>query len=231
MKILNYRFWGVCQLVVLVSFLIGCEPVPRRNLSLEDKRADMEWLYSQFNENYAPLNYKEGLHGFNYQRMKEDYLQRAVDTKTNEEFYDLMFQFVASFKDAHTSMTLSPGTLPGRAKVAYLGFSGKRKGNALVVTEILPTIDPSDKKYPVQVGDLITKLDGKPLVDVVREDMVRYRDLGQNESNLTFHMNRIFNRISIVNGAPLKPDAVLTLEITPDDEKGEKNEKDKSQKN
>jgi C-terminal processing protease CtpA/Prc len=208
------RFRNQISAVVSVSLIVAataCEPVPRRPLTAEEKTADLYWVYSQFNENYAPLEYKQSRFGFDYAALKARYLQDAVATRTNEEFFDLLYKFVSEFKDAHTSASLTNSDLPNRAKVAYLGFSGKRRGNALLVTELLPTIDTGSTRFPVKVGDKITKLDGVALADVVDREMARYRDLGHREANLTYHFNKIFNRVSTSNGLPSKDAAVLTI--------------------
>ena len=190
----------------------GCSPPPgpRRTLTGEDKTADLYWLYSQFNENYAPLEYKAQRYGFDYNALKQKYLTDAQATTTNEEFYKLMFQFVSEFKDAHTSASLANASLPARTKVAYLGFSGKRLGANLSVTELLPTIR-QNSAYPIRVGDVITKLDGVSLKDAILADMVKWRNLGQEESNLTYHMNRLFNRESTSNTIPTAENTVVTV--------------------
>jgi C-terminal processing protease CtpA/Prc len=190
--------------------LPGCKPVPGRVLSVEEKTADLYWIFSRFNENYAPLEMKQQLHGIQYQELKQQALRDAAATTNNEEFYRVMLRFVSSFRDAHTSATLNPAQLPGRSRVAYLGFSGKRKGDTLVVTELLPTIQ-AGSAFPIRVGDIITHLNGTALPQVVENELVPFKDLGQREANLTLHMSKIFNRISLNVAMPTEADARLTL--------------------
>ena len=189
----------------------GCDPVPSKVLTQVQKEADMKWLYSQFDENYAPLEYKEKLYGFDYQVLKENYLGQALATTTNDEFYLVMHRFVAEFKDAHTTASLNHGGLPNRAKIAYLGFSGKRVGEYFVVTEILPTYDSKKSKFPIHKGDVISRLDGKPLAAIINEDQVQYENLGHSAANQTFHMNRIFNRVSTASALPTQENATLEI--------------------
>lgn len=202
--------FGVVLVSVMAAMLQGCDPVPRRTLSTEEKIADLHWVYSQFTENYAPLEYKAQRYSFDYAVLKAKYLAEAETTRSNEEFYTLMFRFVSEFKDAHTSASLTNSGLPNRARIAYLGFSGKRKGGELLVTDLLPTIG-AKSSYPIKAGDRVSKIDGVALADVVRGEMVKYRDLGHAEANLTYHMNKIFTRVSTTNGLPSRADAVLTL--------------------
>jgi C-terminal processing protease CtpA/Prc len=154
---------------------------------------------------------KQKLHGFDYEQLKRETNEAAALTRDNDEFYTLMMKFVARFKDAHTSAALTNASLPNRAQVAFLGFGGVRDGEDLVVTQLLPTIDPKSE-YPVKVGDKIRKLDGKNLREQIETNLVPLRDLGNPEANITFHMNKLFTRISTQNGLPEGKDASLTIE-------------------
>ena len=194
----------------MIVALQACDAVPRRTLSVDEKAADLAWIYSQFQENYAPLEYKEARYSFTFEKLKADYLAASAQTKSNDEFYDLMFHLVAEFRDAHTSAALTNSSLPDRAQVAYLGFTGVREGENLVVTELLPTITP-DSHFPITVGDKILKLDGVTLITAIQTEMLKYRDVGNTESNNTLHMNHLFTRVSTANGLPLKTDATLTV--------------------
>ena len=200
---------GISALTVFAS-LTACDPVPRRTLSTEEKIADLYWIYSQYGENYAPLEYKEKTLGISFEKLKLDYVEAAKKTTSNDEFYDLMFKFVAEFRDAHNSASLTNSSLPDRAEVAFLGFSGIRNGDELLVKSLLPTIT-KDSAYPIKAGDLITKIDGKSLKDAIKEELLPLRNLGNEESNFSFHMNKLFTRVSTMNGLPKQMDAVITL--------------------
>ncbi|MBU6153906.1 MAG: hypothetical protein KGP28_06350 [Bdellovibrionales bacterium] len=205
----SLRYSGWVLGLVLIG-LAGCDPVPRRTLTTEEKIADLYWIYSQFGENYAPLEMKQKLHGLDYEKWKADTIEAAKLTKTNDEFYQLMMKFVAGFKDAHTSASLTNSSLPNRAQVAFLGFGGYRHGDSLIVKKLLPTIT-KDSAYPIAVGDEITAINGVSLKDAIDRDLVPLRDLGNREANYTFHMNKLFNRVSTVNGLPAEKDVVLSV--------------------
>lgn len=204
--------------LALIVALSACSPTPRRTLSTEEKAADFAWLFSQFGENYAPLEYKESRYGFKYAELKAKYLDRSAATKTNEEFYALMHEFVSEFKDAHTSGQFMSSSNPGRTEVAYLGFSGDRVGNTFVVKKFLPTFSP-DSAYPIKKDMVITALDGVPLVDIAKGELSKFRNLGQDEATITYNMGRIFNRIS--TGAPIPVSPVATLTVKIDDKTSE----------
>ncbi len=195
---------------VALFFSGACMPVPDSNLTSEQKVADMMWLYSMFDENYAPLEYKMEKFGFNYQELKKSYLDQAVATPDNESFYRLMHRFVAQFRDAHTSGSFSHGGLPNRAQIAYLGITGKRQGNVFVVKELLPSY-AEDSYFPIKKGDEIEAIDGKSLNEIIQNEIKLNEDIGQDDANLTFHMNRIFNRVSLDQELPKSSEAVLKI--------------------
>ncbi len=201
-----------CSLSVLS--LSACDPVPSKALTASQKETDMRWMYAIFDENYAPLEYKISRYGFNYEELKTKYLALATATTTNEEFYLVMKRFIAEFKDAHTSGSLNDGGYPNRSKIAYLGFSGKRKGDSFIVTEVLPTLKKSGSHFPIQEGDEITALDGKPLSEWILKHAVGIENLGHEDANLTYHMNRLFTRVSLSQEFPSSTSAVLTIQKT-----------------
>lgn len=225
---MSKKRWGIASFgsktamaAVVVLALSACDPIPRRTLSAEEKIADLEWVFSEFGANYAPLEYKASRYGFNFDDLKNRYREEARRTENNEQFYLLLQRFVAEFKDAHTKGSLTTSDLPARARVAYLGFSGERHGDALYVKELLPTTQ-SSSHYPIHVGDKIMKIDGKDLATAVKDELVQYRDLGNDEANLTFHFNKLFTRVSTTLPIPAAENAVLTVKNAMGEEREER---------
>lgn len=195
-----------------LALMWACDPAPRRTLNAEEKQADMMWMYSKFGENYAPMKYKEELHGIDYQALKESYLKAAADTKDNDEFYALVHQFVAEFKDAHLGASISASGRKGRETVKYLGFTGRRVGDLVEITEMAPTHSESSN-LPIYVGSMISKINGVPVKEYVLQEAVKYEDLGQEESNLTVHMSgRLFAKLSTSSPLPKEKSVTLTIQ-------------------
>jgi C-terminal processing protease CtpA/Prc len=203
-------FNRVLGFVVAAAVLTACQPAPRRLLTTEEKIADLHWVFSQFNENYAPLTYKESLHTLDFNTLKQKYLAEAPTTTTNEEFYTLMHRFVSEFKDAHTaSNLLASGASPGRVTVASLGFSARRNGIYAVVTALLPTTQATSR-FPIAVGDRIRQFDGNSIEDATLE-LSKFRNLGNKQADVTFQVPKLFLRQSISVPMPANPDAILTV--------------------
>src|SRR5262245_12932794 len=124
---------------VAVAVLAACSPAPSRVLNRDEKHADMLWLYSMFDQNYAQRALKKANFGFDNAQRQQQYLAEALATTDNNAFYAVMHRFVAEFHDPHTSSLLMASSLPERSEISFLGFNGVRSGNSLIVTELLPT--------------------------------------------------------------------------------------------
>jgi len=198
-------------MIAALTLMTACDPVPRRELTAEEKQADMMWLYSKFSANYAPLEYKQKLWNFDYEALKKSYLDAAAETPNNEAFYELVQNFVAEFKDAHTSVSFTASGRPGRETVSYLGFTGRREGDNFVVTELFPTIQAESTAYPIIVGTIITKYNGVPLKQYITETFSKHSNLGQDESTVTALMGRLFLRLDTQTPLAKEKDVVLTI--------------------
>ncbi|MEO5668153.1 MAG: S41 family peptidase [Bdellovibrionota bacterium] len=211
MKLFHSALKPLGLMIAALTVMTACDPVPRRELTAEEKQADMMWLYSKFGANYAPLEYKEKLWNLDYETLKKTYLQAAAETADNDAFYALVQQFVAEFKDAHTSVSFTASGRPGREKVSYLGFTGRREGDNFVVTELFPTITAETTSYPITVGTIITKYNGVPLKQYIKETFSKSRDVGQDDANVTYLMGRLFTRLDIQTPIAKELDVVLTV--------------------
>ncbi len=203
---------SIAVVFLSLGILAACDPVPGRTLNSDEKEADMRAIFTWFEEYYTPLAYKQQRFNFDYETLKTEALAKARATEDNEAFYRVVHEFVANFQDAHTSAALTNAKLPGRVEIAFLGFSGRRAGHALLVNDIMPLMNPEQSSYPIEVGDLITAIDGVALPRFVLENLTKSRNLGNPESNITALMNRTFNRSTLHGNMPTSDTVTLTLE-------------------
>ena len=155
-------------------------------LSPAQKRSEMDWVFTVFDHNYAPRDWKNQNLGVAFDDVRRDCTNRAEQSRNNGEFRAIVKECVSRFQDGHTSISQMGSLLPEVAEVAYLGFltdltrlDGKE---ALRVTKILPT--SASGRFPLYEGDLIVSVDGKPIADVLRDEIVRFRNVGQPDANL-----------------------------------------------
>lgn len=142
-----------------------------------------------FKENIHDLEFKE----YSFPDLVKTVVRLAAREQTNEEFVVLIQRFYASLRDAHASFSVIPSSLPGRAHIAYLGPIVEREGSYAKIVEINPLF----QYLPLQKGDLITHINGMPVLDYIDRYMTQTRNLGNKQSNYSFLMNSIFNRDSL----------------------------------
>lgn len=202
--------------LLALLFFVSCGPAPRRELSDFERQTDLYWLFSQFEQNYAPLEYKQQLWQFDYELHKANTLTKSQKSQalSNEDFYLQAHAFVAKFADAHTSAQLTPASLPARAKVAYLGFSGLRKGDGFIVTDFLPTykVDPNSLlQFPIKLNDVVLEIDGKSLKEYYTDHLKTYKNLGNEEANYTAFFATLFRRSSLYEPMPKEVEVELKV--------------------
>ncbi len=229
-------------LFILLSVMSCQEPYPNRPLSKLQMKTDFMTYFSQDDSHYAFIKYKEntvdyrakakglgnglyfqgpkiaGVHDGKPRVYKFNELKRVVlriidkGNLDNITFSALLQEYNASFRDAHKSLNFLPNKLEGASKMAYVGFFVSRDGENALVREIHPLMKKS-AHFPIQPGDIITHVDGIKLRDYINNEMSRFRNLGKEESNMTFLMNTIFNRDSLRTSLPTEgSDMVVTVD-------------------
>jgi hypothetical protein len=209
-------------LVLTMIFATACG-MPGYQLNKEERQADLEWVFSTLKSNYAPLDYKTKRHNIDFSSLKAECLKRSDELSqnetTNEEFRALVYECVSKLQDAHTSGSQMGLLVPGKARVAYLGFKTIRtkvtppnstdEVDALIVKELLPT--EKGPAYPIQVKDIILKEDGVNISEVLRRDLIGPRDLGQESSSLTLAAAEYALRDSMNKRLPKAESVTLSI--------------------
>jgi C-terminal processing protease CtpA/Prc len=178
-----------------------------QEFSLQQRLDDFNYITGIFDEYYAMLEYKEQRFGFNWTNLKSEYLKRiSADGLSRTEFAKIMQELVAQVKDAHTSASFLRDALSEgmEIKIATLGFSTTREikdgKNIAKVSSVYQKFFSSRDEAPVKAGDILVSLNGRDIDAVVKEDLIKYRDLGQSESNLTMSYGMgLTNRWNIFN--------------------------------
>src|SRR5690348_13226582 len=69
-------------------------------ITIDQKLLDFQNLAALYAKNYAPYEWKVQTQGFDLLNIKP-WLEQVRQTKTDLDFYDVMFRYVASLNDAH----------------------------------------------------------------------------------------------------------------------------------
>jgi C-terminal processing protease CtpA/Prc len=189
-----------------------------QEFTLQQRLDDFNYITGIFDEYYAMLNHKEQRFGFSWEKLKSEYLTRiTANGLSRTEFAKIIQELVAQVKDAHTSAQFMRDAYSEgmEVKVATLGFATTREikdgKNLAKVTKVYKKFHPSDDATPVKTGDIIVAINGVDIDTVAKDELIKYRDLGQKESNLTFAYSVLANRLNISNAELPTGDVVLKV--------------------
>jgi len=184
----------------LLTWVLSACTVPTAPLTKNQRTGDVSWVFSTFDNYYAPLEYKKTL-GIDYEAIKKDCLAKAEPEQSNDEFRALLYECINRFRDAHTAGSQIGVAMPNKGTVAYLGFRTRRaaidakvtsmasgekvqlKGLAIEVKSLLPTTKAED--FAIKARDLIVMIDGKPVADILKAELLPQINIGQEQAALT----------------------------------------------
>ncbi len=131
-------------------------------LTVAEKNSDIDQLASLIKSQYAPLQLKGKQIGLQLPLLVEAYKDRA-EKLSNKDFYYLLNQFVAEFRDGHFKATVKTD------HKSTLGFVSDIVGNEVVIeNSALPPF-----LFPGTRGDIVVSLDGVPAMEAVK-DLEKY---------------------------------------------------------
>lgn len=123
-------------------------------LTEAQKLADFHQLTSLIDAQYGPKLYKKNNLGIDLAALSAQYEEKIKKTQSNGEFYYLMVQFVASFKDGHFGISVPS------EKVASLGFTTDYINGKVLIDEVDTKALPN---FNFQRGDEIVLFNKLPV--------------------------------------------------------------------
>jgi hypothetical protein len=212
----------IFAVVLLVASACG---FTAKDMSLAEKRVDVEWMFGVFERNYAPAQWKQEKHGISLEKAKENCLS-MVETVNGDDFYATMQKCTAQFKDAHTKALAVAQLLPEFTEIYYLGFTTEYLkaplpvpnapsgapipiSPVLRVESLLPSVDPAS--FPVRAKDLIVKINGLPVDEHLAQEFFEFKDLGQKNASLVAAGAEFAFRTGYASVIPKAENVVLSI--------------------
>ncbi|MBI1898852.1 MAG: hypothetical protein HYS04_20320 [Acidobacteria bacterium] len=130
-------------------------------LTAEQKILDFEYLASAYAKFYAPYEWKRELFHFDLYDIGP-WIERVRRSRGDLEFYEIASEYVASLRDTHSSYSLPSNFLASVGLTADL-YDGK------VLIDSIDRTDLPETDYPLQIGDEVLLLDGRPPAEWMRE--------------------------------------------------------------
>lgn len=174
--------------IVLGCACVGCKSVDRpavgsapgnpedpitkgSELSKQERIAYASTVIGLFEEQYAPMQWKEDFLGISFDELSSELMGKAMRASTTtEEFYAALLHFTASFRDAHVKLAL-PSQLE-----AELPF-GVEEVEGEILVDWVDRDRLSAEEFPFQRGDRLLLMDGQS-VENVMEGLGWYYDVG-----------------------------------------------------
>ncbi len=133
-------------------------------LDLEAERAYMfDRIYRQEKERF----YHKDMHGVNWEALRDNYARFLPHINNNFDFAEMTSEWLGELNVSHTGCSYSRPGDSSADITANLGvfYDFNRKGNGLLITEVVAG-GPFDKaSSKVKAGDIIEKIDGKDILD------------------------------------------------------------------
>lgn len=169
----------------IAVLILSAASAAGQNLTQAQKESDFRQLVDTINGWYSPLDWKKELFGFDGLEIRP-WLERVANTRTDLEFHEVCIEYIASFRDTHTTYVL-PSDF-----VARLGFTVDLfDGKVLIDSIDRILLRPAD--YPFTIGDEVLSVDGVPAAELV-ERFMKYSPQGNEQSSRRLAANRIVTR-------------------------------------
>ncbi|MBI3680063.1 MAG: hypothetical protein HY235_06660 [Acidobacteria bacterium] len=147
-----------CILFVLV---LTASAGLRGQLTSNQKALDMEHLASLYAKNYGPYEWKRDFVGFDLLDLAS-WLSRALATKDDLEFYELMAEYVRRLDDAHDGYLL-PSNFVARLHFTVDNYDGR------VLVDSINRLRLPATEFPFRTGYEVLSVDGRSSEDLIRE--------------------------------------------------------------
>lgn len=150
-------------LIVFILFITSIFSLANAALlTLDEKLNDFNTLNASIDSGYGPLLYKQQNKILDLSHLRAEYSAKIKNSKTNEEFYYLMVQYVAAYHDGHFGLSVPTDY------AAYLPIPTELVDGKILISEINRD-QLSKDKFPPEKGDEVLTVDGRPVMDVVAD--------------------------------------------------------------
>src|SRR4029077_20653638 len=153
-------FGGAMKILRIVSLVLFMEAICPGQMTSAEKAADFTQLAATYAVNYGPLDWKRTALNFDLLKIG-DWLDKAMKTQDDLDFYELCVAYVSSLNDAHDVFVLPSDFL------AELGFSVDIYDGKTLIDSINRNRLPL-RRFPFQIGDELVSLDGVAAQDLIQ---------------------------------------------------------------
>ncbi len=146
--------------LITLFFCLGCGLL-HAQLSVQQKVHDFSNLAAVYAKRYAPYEWKKLVVNFDLYELAP-WLRRVERSRDDLEFFEICAEYVARLEDAHSSFRM-PSSFSADSGLFVDIYDGK-----VLIDSINRTLLPT-ARYPFQIGDELTTVDGRPVEQLLEE--------------------------------------------------------------
>jgi hypothetical protein len=172
-------------------------------LSTRERLQDFEQLKSLIQSQYGPFAFKQATGVIKWDELNSEFEERIKATRTNQEFYTAISQYVANFQDGHFGVYNN--TKRGAAVPFLIDLIEGKPLISYIDREKLPK-----EKFDFEIGDEIITVDGEP-AQAFMDNMLKSIASGNRLSAKRRAAWTITSRNGALFPVPAKPQLELTI--------------------
>ncbi|MCH2132899.1 MAG: S41 family peptidase [Phycisphaerales bacterium] len=109
--------------------------------------------------------YHPDLKGLDWEALSDQYRDLATTTRTPQEFNRVVTMFFGEVEGSHTGISGGGGFSASSDPIGYLGLSARPVPGGYEVIEVLDRSPAAHEDSRIEIGDVITAVNDKPLAD------------------------------------------------------------------
>jgi hypothetical protein len=172
------------MLRVALLVLFTCSLCPAQ-LTPQQKIDDLRQLAALYNKNYGPYEWKKLAFGYDALDLRP-WIESALATKDDIEYWDLIVRYVYSLNDAHDVVTVNSNFS------ASLGFTVDLYDWRPLIDSITRSRLPASR-YPFEIGDELVSIDGVSVNDWIQR-LMPYSGCANLRSTMRQALSRLTTR-------------------------------------
>lgn len=112
-RLLNKSFLLITICILISTTISGCSTgkesmnTSNRELTMEEKLEDFEYMYKILEENYPFFKVNERVNGVDWLGNKDEYIEKIKQTKNDEEFAEKLNEILSELNNGHTHLLSS----------------------------------------------------------------------------------------------------------------------------
>ena len=132
-----------------------------------DRAAEREYMFDRVYRQEKARFYHKDMHGVDWDAMRDNYVRFLPHIDNNYDFAEMLSEWLGELNVSHTGGRYTHPSTSSDDQTADLGliYDFNRKGNGLLVDEVIAG-GPFDKaSSKVKAGDVIEKINGKAILE------------------------------------------------------------------